>query len=100
MQRYLTEFRLLLALPVLFLLLQLAIARHHHSSESYNGGKESLTFLPPALYFDLTKHDSSICFTPEILFFSLFHLLICTGDRIHIPIADLITDPPQSRAPP
>jgi hypothetical protein len=100
MQRYLTEFRLLLALPVLFMLLQLAITRHHISSESYSGSKESLTFLPPALYFDLTKHESLLCFTPGILLFSIIRLSFCTYDRIHIPIAVLVTDPSQSRAPP
>lgn len=101
MQRYLTEYRLLPVKPVLFMLLLMALAQQQHRHFEFDcDGKNSLHFIPATFYPDLALHDALACFTPEVLLFSAAHPWTRNSDRPHAPVTALITDPPQSRAPP
>lgn len=87
-------------MPVLFMLLQVGIAQHHHTIELSGNDEESLNFLPTAFCLDLVKHDVLPCFTTVVLLSSAFRPWVCNSDRFHFPVAVPVSDPPQSRAPP
>jgi hypothetical protein len=100
MQSRLTACKFLLIAPVLFLILQVALALHHHHSESYHDDKDSLHSFPTAFYPDHIKLDTLICLAPDDLSFPPSIARIRDPDSPKAPVTVLITDPPQSRAPP
>jgi|SRR5450631_3636329 len=100
MQSRLTACKLLLISPVLFLILQVALALHHHRFESYHDDEDSLHSFPTAFYPDHIKQDTLICLAPEVLLFPPSFVRIRDPDSPKALITVLITDPPQSRSPP
>ncbi len=101
MQRYSTGCRLLLITPVLFILLQVAMALHHHHFQSYHDDKDSLHSVPVAFHSDHEKRDILTCLLPEgLLNHPSLSLWISNPDNPKMAFTVLITDPPQSRAPP
>ncbi|MFA7404502.1 MAG: hypothetical protein WC007_10930 [Pelobacteraceae bacterium] len=100
MQKCSTGCRLLLITPALLILLQVALALHHHQSESCYDDEDSLHSFPSAFYPDHIKLDTLDCLSPEILMSPHPCLWIRTPDSPKAPITVLVTDPPQSRAPP
>lgn len=99
MQRCSTGCRLLLITPALLILLQVALALHHNHSESYYDDEDSLHYFPTAFYPDHIKQDTLIYLASKVLS-SLSYLWIRNPDSPKTPTTVLITDPPQSRAPP
>jgi hypothetical protein len=87
-------------MPALFLLLQVALALHHHHFSSYHDNKDSLHSASTAFYPDHKKQDFLICFAAEVLAGPPSCLKIRDIDGSKAPITDLIIAPPQSRAPP
>ena len=100
MQRCSTGCRLLLITPALLILLQVALVLHHHHSESYYDDEDSLHSFPTAFCPDHIKPDTSICLAAENPLPPPSFLWIHNPDITKAVITVLITDPPQSRAPP
>lgn len=91
---------MLLIAPALFILLQVALARHHHYFKSCHDDKNSLHTFPAAFHPDQKNPDTLTNLAPAAPLFALFCLWIRTQDSPEAAVTALIADPPQSRAPP
>jgi len=95
-----TGCRLQLITPALFILLQVALALHHHHFESFHDNKDSLHSAPAAFYPTHVKQDLSSCLVSDVLGFPPPFARIRNPDSPQAPTTVLVSDPPQSRAPP
>jgi hypothetical protein len=95
-----TGCRLLLIAPALLLLLQVALALHHHHDHSYHDDEDSLHSFPTAFYPDHMKQDSLVGLATGIQFSPPNGVIVRNPDSPRASLSVLITDPPQSRAPP
>jgi len=100
MQRCSTGCKLLHIAPALFILLQVALALHHHHFKSHHDVKDSLLTFPTSFYSDHIKLDTLTRLASATLLSIPFCLWICTQDCPEAAVTVLIADPPQSRAPP
>lgn len=100
MQRCPTGCRLLLITPALLILLQVALALHHHHFESYHDDKDSLHSFSATFYLDHIKQDTLLRLASSVQLPTSSFLWIRTQDSPKTAITLLVTDPPQSRAPP
>jgi len=100
MQSSLTACKHLLIPPVLFLMLQVSLALHHHHFDSFHDDEDSLHSFPSAFYPDHIKLDTLICLAPEDLIFSPSCARLRNPDSPEAASTVLVTDPSQSRAPP
>jgi hypothetical protein len=100
MQKCSTGCRLLLVAPAFLILLQVALALHHHHFESYHDDEDSLHSFPAAFYPDYIKLDTLNYAAAEILLFPPSYVSVRTPDSAAVPVTVLLSDPPQSRAPP
>jgi hypothetical protein len=100
MQRCSTGCKLLRIAPALFILLQVALALHHHHFESRHDNKDSLQSFSTVYYPDHIKLDLLIRLASAALLSLPFCLWIRTQDSPEAAVTVLIADPPQSRAPP
>ena len=100
MRRCLTGIRLLLAAPAFVLLMQLALALHHHHEKSFHDDKDSLHSYSTAFYPDHIKQDVLSCPPASLLKYASFYLREHSPENPITPITFLIVDPSHSRAPP
>jgi len=100
MQKCSTGCRLLLIAPALLILLQVALALHHHHFESYHDDKDSLHSFPAAFCHDHIKLDALNWAAAEVLLFPPSYIRVRNPDNPAAPVTILVSDPPQSRAPP
>jgi hypothetical protein len=100
MKRCLTGCRLWLAAPAFFLLMQVAVALHHHHFKSFHDDNDSLHSFSATFYPDHIKQDALSCFSSDVLPFTSSYSRVQKPDLSITPFAVLIIDPSQSRAPP
>ena len=100
MQKCPTGCRLLLIAPALFILLQVALALHHHRIESYYDNEDSLHSIPTSYYLDHIKQDTFIRLASEVLLFCPPYVWISDPASSRVSSTVPISDPRQSRAPP
>ena len=100
MQRNLIRFRLILITPALFILLQLALALHHHHFQSYHDAADSLHSAPTACHTDHVNYDILHIVASSPLLSLPSYSRIRTPECISAPVKELITASSHSRAPP
>lgn len=100
MQKSSTGCGLLIIVPAFFILLQVALSLYLHRSEPHHGDKFLPHLLPAAFAADLVKQDIYICLATKLLLSPSSCIWGCDPDSPEVPVTTLITDPPQSRAPP
>jgi hypothetical protein len=100
MQKSSTGCKLLLITPAIYILLQVALALHHHHFESYHDDKDSLHSFPKTSINDHAKQDKLIYLVPASLLSLVTWIWIRSPEPRKAAITVLISDPPQSRAPP
>jgi hypothetical protein len=100
MQKCSKRCKLLLIMPALFILLQVALALHHHLSQSFYDNEDSLHSAPTAFYPDNTTQSFLFSHAPGLQASILSCEIACSTESPRSPVTALTSDPPQSRAPP
>lgn len=99
MRNRLAVCKLLLTVPTLFLMLQVSLSLHHHHAYSYHDDQDSFHRVSTDIDKQACSFDGVINHWAS---FPLYCPLVSETIPLfrHVPVADIATTAPHSRAPP